>query len=90
MKEIGTTSWSSPNLEATNLSLFTALPGGVRRVLTKGEVRDTEFSQSSYWWSTSELSSTYANFYTIDNGKGYSYIGYFSKSHGLSIRCVKD
>jgi hypothetical protein len=30
MKEVGTTSWYSPNTDATNLSLFTALPGGSR------------------------------------------------------------
>jgi uncharacterized protein (TIGR02145 family) len=28
MKEVGITSWNSPNIEATNTSLFTGLPGG--------------------------------------------------------------
>ena len=30
MKEVGTTSWNSPNTDATNTSLFSALPGGGR------------------------------------------------------------
>jgi hypothetical protein len=30
MKEVGLTSWNSPNIDASNTSLFTGLPGGVR------------------------------------------------------------
>ena len=30
MKEVGTTSWNIPNTDATNTSLFSALPGGSR------------------------------------------------------------
>ena len=33
MKEVGTTNWISPNIDATNTSLFTGLPGGVASIV---------------------------------------------------------
>jgi uncharacterized protein (TIGR02145 family) len=86
MKEVDTTSWDSPNTDATNTSLFTGLPGGYRGT-------DVSYYAIGYygnWWSSTE-DSTYSAWYRIlyytngsagrdGNGKGY----------GLSVRCLRD
>ena len=51
MKEVGTTSWDSPNTDATNSSLFTGLPGGIRNAENGSSY---VINRNGYWWSTSE------------------------------------
>ncbi len=86
LKETGTTNWDSPN-EATNESGFTALPGGAR-------VGNTGIFWSSgslgYWWSSKELSTTYAwSRYVYFSNSDVSR-DYRMKENGLSVRCVRD
>ena len=86
MKEMGTTSWNSSNTDATNLSLFSALPGGYR--YRNGGY--TDVSGSGNWWSsTGDISDS-------DWGRGLgSWDGSarritFYKQYGLSVRCLRD
>lgn len=48
LKETGTTYWTTPNTGATNISGFTALPGGYRNLY--GSFMYIE--DYGYWWST--------------------------------------
>ena len=86
MKEIGTVNWMTPNTEATNTSLFTALPGGMYMdlgyfLLYKG---------SANWWSSTENDPGYVWSRRVFNDAQNIDRGYTIKSNGLSIRCTKD
>jgi uncharacterized protein (TIGR02145 family) len=86
MKEVGTTSWNSPNADATNTSLFNALPGGIH---SQDIVWFYKIGKAGYWWSSidgKEINS--ALVYLIDNEFGD--IHPFSKTDGLSVRCLRD
>jgi uncharacterized protein (TIGR02145 family) len=81
------TNWLSPNLDATNSSGFSGLPGGYR-----GNFGNYGFiNEIGAWWTSSVYSTTYAwdrylNYAssivgrTNDNPKGDAY----------SVRCLKD
>jgi len=79
--------WNDPNIDATNESGFTALPGGLRDYL------DGSFNYDNVvgvWWSATEDSDSEAWWLNLS----YDYAGsdrYFdNKSGGLSVRCVRD
>jgi uncharacterized protein (TIGR02145 family) len=86
LKEVGLVHWKSPNIDANNISGFTALGGGMRN-------RAGGFSFIKEWcefWSSTEGDSTWAynrslNYY--DSRAGYSG---WSKTFGFSVRCLKD
>jgi len=86
MKEIGTTHWNTPNNDATNLSGFSAFPGGNRNFYN-GTFSHLGFN--GYWWSATESGSgAYSrNLYYI-----YTYVNSYNydKSYGFSVRCVRD
>jgi uncharacterized protein (TIGR02145 family) len=86
MKEVGTTYWHSPNLDATNISGFTAFPGG-------RPMKDGDFYDISYWcrfWSSTKVEAKWAfdkclKYYDSEvGGEGWA------KTYGHSERCVKD
>jgi uncharacterized protein (TIGR02145 family) len=88
LKEAGTAHWASPNMGATNLSGFTALPGG--RGYTDYFV---ELKSKAYFWSSSRD--------VYDDTKAYSvYLSYnnsvISGSYSnrtinrFSVRCIKN
>jgi len=86
LKEAGTSHWKTPNIGATNSTGFTALPAGIRYF---------EGSFTAIFYYTAYWSATYSG--TNDEGYSSLYygdakvkIGYVSKKHGFSIRCVKD
>jgi uncharacterized protein (TIGR02145 family) len=88
LKESGTMHWDSPNSESTNLSGFTALPGGYRS-WTDGaffSIRD-----NGSWWSSTTDSSLNAweramtNYETPDVR-----VISANKGYGDSVRCLKD
>ena len=89
MKEAGTAHWLSPNEGATNISGFTALPGGVRynnNFVALGE-------NAHYWSSTQLLSAPYnvAGAVLSYSTAIFWWNGYNMSEHiGKSIRCVKD
>ncbi len=77
--------WDSPNIDATNSSSFSGLPGGFRS--------NTSFSHLSiygYWWSSTEYTDTYSWSRRLEDGYGYARDLYRSKWRGLSVRCLRD
>ena len=86
LKEIGTCHWTPPNATATNITGFTALPGGVR--YTNG-IFDN-LSYFGFWWSSVEDDSNFAfgrflNFY--NNSFNWNST---DKKNGFSVRLIKD
>ena len=86
MKETGTTHWSTPNTEATNISGFTGLPGG-NRGLTGAF---WGIPGNGFWWSSTESDASnawyrYLYYFYGDVGRN----SYF-KLHGFSVRCLRD
>jgi uncharacterized protein (TIGR02145 family) len=88
LKEEGTAHWADPNVEATNETQFTAMPSGFRSSL------DGTFSHLGSgvnYWTSSSSGDTNAWFRYLGNDKGgigrWDVVG---RTHGLSIRCVKD
>ena len=80
MKEVGITSWNSPNAVATNTSLFSALPGGTR--FYDGHYFD--IGSSVGWWSSSEYDAGFAW------GRYLASKDDVNKKYGLSVRCLRD
>jgi uncharacterized protein (TIGR02145 family) len=86
LKESGTTHWQDPNLWATDIHGFRALPGGHR------EDPNSFFNigRIGIWWTASECHP-----YRAWSSKIYSIYGALipsegMKSSGYSVRCVKD
>jgi uncharacterized protein (TIGR02145 family) len=94
MKEIGTTSWLTPNIGATNTSGFTAKGIGCR--LSSGDFAN--FNRNTFIWNNeaydaslgrmSELS--YSNSIFSTSGPGVTYGNGADKKTGSSIRLIKD
>jgi uncharacterized protein (TIGR02145 family) len=82
MKEVGTTSWNSPNTKATNTSLFSALPGGLRI----GNGYCDLIGLVGYWWSSSEDGANR----NLNNSDGAANRSNVTKSSGFSVRCLRD
>lgn len=84
--EAGTGLWVDPNIDATNETGFTALPGGVSYYY--GTFYG--IGGSGHWWSATERGAATAWFRGMYNG--YSDIGgdYSLKELGISVRCVRD
>jgi len=86
LKSIGTSYWYSPNSDATNVSGFSALPGGYRN-------DDGSFNNIRYYaffWSATEYD--YSNAWNRDlffNIGSVDRNNYF-KQNGFSVRCLKD
>ena len=70
MKEVGTTSWNSPNTDATNTLLFTGLPGGFRHLLGNY----INIGSSGNWWSSSESSTS------------LTWLRYLYSNYGIALR----
>ena len=86
LKETGIAHWTSPNTAATNESGFTALPGGVRN--SYGAYLDN--GGFGYWWSSTESYTPTVWSRIIRHNFGYVGGGSLNKSHGFSVRCLKD
>ncbi len=88
LKESGTEHWNSPNTSATNESGFTALSSGYRGILD-GKFYD--LGRYEHWWSSNSFDANTAWLRTlIFSGSNIYRYDLFSKSRGLSVRCVKD
>jgi len=97
LKESGTTHWINPNLDATNSSGFTALPGGRRDYHGAFFVG---LGREAYFWSSTSANNGSAAYYFIlynDNNIGHMFEPSISTNwysdqlnFGISIRCVKD
>lgn len=86
LKEMGTTHWGSPNVEATNESGYTALPGGMR-------IRSGLFSNlgsTCHLWSNSPGNTGGGMNLVLESNTGSSFILENEKHCGFSVRCIKD
>ncbi len=87
LKETETLHWTSPNNGATNVSGFTALPGGLRAV---NILRFSNLGADGIFWTSNDpnflkASSIGVHYYTPFV---YPYDDY--KTRGFSVRCIKD
>jgi uncharacterized protein (TIGR02145 family) len=87
LKEAGTVHWTTPNLNATNETGFTALPGGCR-VYVMGIFSDVK--NSCLFWSSTESNSVVSNYYGLNFEGAGSYLSGTNKQFGMSVRCIKD
>ncbi|MCX5902658.1 MAG: fibrobacter succinogenes major paralogous domain-containing protein [Proteobacteria bacterium] len=90
--EDGTGLWRRPNTGATNVSGFSAVPGG-ERVPTPAGMFNL-LSQHAFFWTSTEYDARSAGFRTLDYGhsgvtKGTSTTN-MTKAYGLSVRCIMD
>jgi uncharacterized protein (TIGR02145 family) len=90
LKEAGTSHWAAPNLEATNISGFSALPGGGRYNVIAMDGTFTDLGYYGYLWSATASTSTMA--FSYDMGFDLTLVnkGEYSKRDGESVRCIKD
>lgn len=86
LKEKGTAHWKSPNIEASNQSGFTALPGGFRSFNGSFNL----VGKSGYWWSSTEYTKTTVFFFSMRYKYTdlYKYIS--DKTNGFCVRCLMD
>jgi uncharacterized protein (TIGR02145 family) len=91
LKETDTLHWQSPNTGATNISGFTALPGGCRNF----EGPFSDIGKIGYFWSSTEPGIEYGlggytwTHYIFYNSNNYKRLTINNKS-GFSVRCVKN
>ena len=86
MKSIETKYWDAPNLNDTNESNFTGIPGGYRK-------NDNSFNNIKnyvFFWSASSYSNINAWYFCIYNNFSFVYRYNIEKPVGASIRCIKD
>jgi uncharacterized protein (TIGR02145 family) len=86
LKEAGTVHWYPPNTGATNSSGFTGLPGGYI-------ISSEYFNLGSYChlWSSSETENNYAFFGILAYFNSYFFHdASWYKSHGYSVRCIRE
>ncbi len=86
LKETGALHWLNPNTGASNLSGFTALPGG--NCAPSGSFFG--IGGSSYWWSATEYNANNALRRGVHYSYSYAYRDYSGEQSGLYVRCVKD
>jgi uncharacterized protein (TIGR02145 family) len=86
LKEKGTSHWLSPNTEATNVTGFTALPGGYCN--KQGVFSD--IGKAGYWWSASEKSSSVGSDWSMYSGNSDLSNYGDNKEIAVSVRCIKD
>lgn len=88
MKSTGTINWSPPNSNATNLSGFSALPGGNR---SSNFDAFSGLGTSSYFWSsTPEANQFFSGSVRLFYLDSLTIISASQKKNGISIRCLKD
>ena len=87
LKEKGTTHWINNNVDASNSSGFTALPGGA---INFSDGQFMMLGDYGLFWSSTELDGTYSLLkYLLNSNAGvYRYRDY--KTNGFSVRCLKD
>lgn len=87
MKSIGTQLWLYPNINATNESGFSGIPGGY--LIASGSFNFV--GAGGYWWSSTEITPGLAWSSFLLYNSGIAYInGSSNMKNGASIRCIKD
>ena len=85
LKETGNVHFLESNENATNLSGFTAIPGGYRV-----GVNYYELGYYAWYWSNSASNSTSSSYMDIEYDGDYANINAINKTYGNSVRCIKD
>lgn len=85
LKETGTIHWLTPNLGATNITGFTALPGG----MLKPEEGFISLRERAYFYTSVESFSADAVVYSLSYSNESLAITWPKKTSGISVRCVK-
>jgi uncharacterized protein (TIGR02145 family) len=98
LKETGFTHWASSSNKATNVSGFTAIPGGMRTLWADGTAfRNMDLEAS--WWNSSPPAKIDNSYSWVNLGYNNSSIGIFgsiaiaknkTETVGMSIRCLKN
>ncbi|MEN9324194.1 MAG: hypothetical protein RIT03_1314 [Bacteroidota bacterium] len=92
MKETGNAHWNFNNLDATNTSGFSGLPGGMRngsgQNITTGSFQDIGIF--GYWWGSTDEDPTSAEYFNLNYDNSNADRNYEKKTIGYSVRCVKD
>jgi len=86
MKEVGTNNWKSPNMFASNTSLFTALPGGGRNI----DGSYLSVGTHGYWWSSTHHFTFNAMSFSLNVYVGVANRSLKDKQVSMSVRCLKD
>jgi uncharacterized protein (TIGR02145 family) len=92
LKEAGNVHWIFDNTDATNSSLFTALPGGFRDYYT-GIYNFGQFyylTSFGFWWTATSYNNNSGYARNMFNNEIYVYREFCSKNYGYSVRCLKD
>lgn len=87
LKETTPLHWAAPNAGNSNLSGFTALPGG-RREYTDGSFINLGYD--GFWWTSSAYNPDYSWYRYMHYNVSDCYRANFHKQYGFSVRCVKD
>lgn len=89
MKSTGTEYWLGPNIDATNETGFTGLPGGGRATSPWSFYN---LGETGYWWSSTpkQGDDSRAWYRAIVTTSGDAGRGDTLKAEGYSIRCVRD
>ena len=86
MKQIGTSNWLFPNSQATNISGFNGLPGGLINYFGNFE---TAMGTYGGWWSSSQFGN-FAAHRGLNYNNGNVIFSGLGLLTGLSVRLVKD
>lgn len=86
MKSTGTQYWISPNIDATNESGFSGLPGGGRS--DGGPFPNV--GGAGGWWSSTEANTDDAWGRYLHCSTGNVIRNHDAKAKGFSVRCLKD
>jgi len=85
IKETGNAHWVTVNTGATNETGFNALPGGFKII----DGSTTAIGNTAFWWSLTEGTGVNSGLYrSVSNLTANVSRAYYSKSGGMSIRCV--
>ena len=88
LKESGSSHWYSPNYGATNITGFTALPGGYRYD-SVGIFYYVEYNV--HWWTSTARNASFAWYRALYyNGSNVDRYSDFHEPYGFSVRCVRD
>ncbi len=82
----GTGLWEAPNTDATNLTGFTGMPGGVRD--STGTFNDIGIA--GYWWSSSPFSTNESWGHYVMYSNGWIARHFPPNNCGCSVRCLRN
>jgi uncharacterized protein (TIGR02145 family) len=88
LKETGLTHWQSPNTGATNESVFTGLPGGIRWSVSG--TFGNSLTYNGTWWSSTQYNTAEALYRGLYWDRSTICRASDPKIYGFSVRCLKN